>query len=426
VFCQLEVLRHCFPPSVRHVLDDTYERILRDIRKSNQRHAHRLLQCLVAAVRPLQVKELAEVLAFDFDAEEAIPKLNPDWRWEDQEEALMSACSGLVMIVKHGNSWIVQFSHFSVKEFLTSNRLAETIRDVSRYHIRLEAAHTILARTCLGLLLRLDDRVDRDDIEGCPLARYAAQHWDKHARFGDVSSRIEDGIKCLFDVDKPHFATWLWILREDWDADSISTMRPEEPDATPLYYAAMLGFRDLAEQLITEHPEYVNARGVAEKTPIHAAADAGHVDLLSLLLEHGADADGRSFIDHTPLHVASWSGKIDAGKFLLDRGADINARDSEDWTALHLAALVGRVEFAQMLLERGAVVDARSDQGRTPFYQAVNGGNIQLVRLLLGCQCARQSWLDPFSFAFNVGATRDCRATARCRVYNVISIYDVL
>jgi hypothetical protein len=235
VFCQLEVLRHCFPPSVRQylggacptALDETYERILKEIRKPNQGHAHRLLQCLVAAVRPLRVEELAEVLAFDFKAE-GIPKLNPGWRWEDQEEAVMSACSSLVIIVKDGDSRIVQFSHFSVKEFLTANRLAEPIRDVSRYHIRLEAAHTILAQACLGVLLRLDDRVDRDNIENFPLARYAAQYWATHARFENASSRIKDGMECLFDADKPHFATWLWIYNEDRDGRSMSTMCPRE------------------------------------------------------------------------------------------------------------------------------------------------------------------------------------------------------
>ena len=180
MFCQLEVLRHCFPSGVPHILeelpeslDGTYERILREIRRPNQGHAHRLLQCLVAAFRPLQVKELTEVLAFDFDTE-GIPKLNLGWRWEDKEEAVMSACSSLVMIVKDRDARVVQFSHFSVKEFLTANRLAEPIRDVSRYHIRLEAAHTILVQACLGVLLRLDDRIDRDSIENFPLARYAA------------------------------------------------------------------------------------------------------------------------------------------------------------------------------------------------------------------------------------------------------------
>jgi hypothetical protein len=136
----------------------------------------------VVAVRPLRVEELAEVLTFDFKAE-GIPNLNVGWRWEDQEAAVLSACSSLVIIVKDGDSRIVQFSHFSVKEFLTANRLAEPIRDVSQYHIRLEAAHTILAQACLGLLLRLDDRVDRDNIKNFPLARYAAQYWPTHARF---------------------------------------------------------------------------------------------------------------------------------------------------------------------------------------------------------------------------------------------------
>ena len=74
-----------------------------------------MLKCLVVAVRPPRVEELAEVLAIDFNAD-GIPKLNPAWRWEEQE-AVMSTCSSLVVVVKGnlGDSWIVQFAHFSVK-----------------------------------------------------------------------------------------------------------------------------------------------------------------------------------------------------------------------------------------------------------------------------------------------------------------------
>ena len=63
VFCQLETLRQCLPPNVRGIpaelpetLDATYERILQGISKLNQVHAHRLLQCLTVAVRPLAFK----------------------------------------------------------------------------------------------------------------------------------------------------------------------------------------------------------------------------------------------------------------------------------------------------------------------------------------------------------------------------------
>jgi hypothetical protein len=391
VYCQLEVLRHCFPSSVGRILeelpeslDETYERILREIRKPNQGHAHRLLQCLVAAIRPLEVKELAEVLAFDFDTE-GIPKLNLGWRWEDQEEAVMSACSSLVMIVKAGRKRrVVQFSHFSVKEFLTADRLAEPIRDVSRYHIRLEAAHTILVRACLGVLLRLDHHIDRDSTKNFPLARYAAQYWARHARIENVSSRIKDGMECLFDADKPHFATWLWIHNEDRWVSSMSTMRPKKPGAVPLYYAARLGFRDLAEHLIAKHPEHVNAMGGSERTPIHVAASEGHCDVLSLFIEHGADVNnGQGQDRNTPLHRASRNARLEAGQFLLDRGADIDARGRFTFTALMFAAREGHVEFARMLLERGAAINARSVHDWTPLHYAAQYGWKQVVQLFL-------------------------------------------
>ncbi|KAI9450825.1 hypothetical protein BJY52DRAFT_1419406 [Lactarius psammicola] len=54
VYCQLEVLRHCFPTNVRRVLeelpkslDETYERILKEINNANREHSYRLLQCLM-------------------------------------------------------------------------------------------------------------------------------------------------------------------------------------------------------------------------------------------------------------------------------------------------------------------------------------------------------------------------------------------
>jgi hypothetical protein len=103
-------LRHCFPPSIRRVLkelpeslDETYERVLKEIRWSNRDLAHRLLQCLVVAIRPLQVEELAEVLAVDIDDGEETPKLNSSSWSEDHEQVLLSSCSSLISIVGNGD-----------------------------------------------------------------------------------------------------------------------------------------------------------------------------------------------------------------------------------------------------------------------------------------------------------------------------------
>ena len=98
VFCQLEILRDCLPPSVRRTLDElpepleeTCEHILKEIKKSSRDYVCRLFSCLVA-VRPLHVGEIADVLAVDFDAEE-IPTLNTNLQLENQEQVLLTSCS---------------------------------------------------------------------------------------------------------------------------------------------------------------------------------------------------------------------------------------------------------------------------------------------------------------------------------------------
>jgi len=187
-------------------LDETYERILKEIKKPNRDHARRLLQCLVVAIRPLRVDELAEVLAVDFDDADGIPELNPKWRWEDEEQALLASCSSLIAIVESGDSRVVQFSHFSVREFLTSTRLATSSGDLLRYHIALEPAHTVLAQACMGILLRTDDR-DEQSGKGFEnnsfLARYAAEHCENHRRDRRAARlfRAERLLPCLPQMD---------------------------------------------------------------------------------------------------------------------------------------------------------------------------------------------------------------------------------
>jgi len=370
--------------------------MLREIRKPNQGHARRMLQCLVAAVRPLRVAELAEVLAIDFRAE-GIPILNPGWRWEDHEEAVMSTCSSLAIIVdgkdegagededETEDSRIVQFSHFSVKEFLTSDRLAESSREVtvSQYHIVLEPAHVVLAQACLGVLLRLDDRINRDNIKDFPLAEYAARYWPDHARFENVSSFIKGEMEYLFDPDKPHFAAWLWIYNEERQYRSLSTMSPEKPEAVPLYYAARFGFRDLTAHLLAEHAEDVRAEGGGEVTPLHASAFYGHIDIFSLLIDHFPNLDIRGHWGDTPLHRSSLRGHLEIGQRLLDRGANANACDKFDWTPLFIAAMHGQPEFVRMLLDHGAAINSPAVDGWTPLHVASQNGHVEVVRLLL-------------------------------------------
>ena len=397
VFCQLGALQHCIPPNLRQylnelpdTLDETYDRILKGINKAQRDNAHRLLQCLTVAVRPLLVEELAELLAFDFRAsnEGGIPTLKEDWRWDDQEEAVLSTCSSLITIIHRDDSRVVQFSHFSVKEYLTSSRLAQSRHgDISQFRIDLEPAHTIMAQACLATLLPLDEHAGHDEAKVSPLVKYTAQHWVDHAQFEKVSSRVQDGMDDLFDSSKPHFAAWLQIydLDKGW-----YTFSPDSRDVvgSPLYYAAFFGFYDLVKRLVMKHPEQVNAIGGYNLFPLPAALYKRHLPVANLLQQHGAVVDVRGGYNYTPLHAASFHGQVDVMRWLLNHGADANARSLSGFTPLSEAADRIHFDVIQILLEHNADINLPNNNGVTPLYWILSNSSgrekfVDKVRRLL-------------------------------------------
>ena len=102
---QLDTLRRRFPSGIRKALnelpatlDETYAQALEGIPKEKLQHAHRLFQCLVAALRPLRVEELTEIFAIQLGPGVA-PNLVEDSRPENPEEVILSACSTLIDII---------------------------------------------------------------------------------------------------------------------------------------------------------------------------------------------------------------------------------------------------------------------------------------------------------------------------------------
>jgi ankyrin repeat protein len=401
-------------------LDETYERALEGIPKEQRQHAHRLFQCLVAAIRPLCAEELAEIFAIEFDAE-AVPSLSEGWRPENPEEAVLSTCSTLIAIIEDKGSKIIQFSHFSVKEFLTSGRLLTSeVGGIREYHISLDAAHTILAQVCLTVLLQFDENADKKRLATFPLAFYAARYWADHAKFEDVASRVQDTMQRLFNPQNPILAAWVWIYNpvRGQFISSIDDL-PEYPsalEATALYYAAFYGFSAMANYLIVTHGENVNAKCGNQGSPLHAASYRGHTEVACLLLDHGANINSGDRNDITPLVAAYRGGHLEAMRVLLEHGAvadvkydnyglishdasyagrakvielllrhkaDINARNLNNWTPLHWALIDGHVEVVQLLVKRGADVNARKSDSYTSLHLASTKGYVEVVQLLL-------------------------------------------
>jgi ankyrin repeat protein len=126
----------------------------------------------------------------------------------------------------------------------------------------------------------------------------------------------------------------------------------------PLYYAALCGFYDLAERLITNHPEQVNARGGRIHAPLPAALYKRHFRLTNLLHKHGADVDCRGNYERTPIHTASIDGSVDVIRWLLESRR--RCKRSGAVSALHTAAL-GCIPYANRV-PTGATRSQRKHQ----------------------------------------------------------------
>ena len=345
------------------------------------------------ATRPLRVEELAEVLALDFDgAKDGIPALNKDWRWDDQKQGVLSTCSSLIVIDSGylTSCPIVQFAHFSVKEFLTSDRLADLKADISHFHISLEPAHTTIAQACLGVLLLPDyNSDDHDEAKyNSPLTGYAAQDWVAHAQFENASFRVQVGMQRLFDPTKPYFAAWLKSYNIDrlWWSFQSFTFREnyaQDPASLCLYFASFCGFCDITKHLIAKYPQYVNASVCLIRSPLGAALYNNHLQVAELLCQHGASPDVIGQRGCTLLHAASSDGMTDVVQWLLNIGANANAVDDGYITPLHLAAGKGHLGLVQTLLRQRADIDAADEDNRTPLHEASAGGHVDIVRLLV-------------------------------------------
>ena len=325
MYCQLDYLAKCLPGRIRHALDElpstldaTYERTLQEIDGTNWEFARRLLHCVAVVSRPLQVEELAEFLAFDLNSGQ-IPKYRRDWRLDDPVDAVLSMCSTLLSLANVEDSQVIQFSHFPVKEFLTSARFAEKCNTIShRYHVSITPAHALVAKACLGILLHLDEDITIHTLPKFPLAKYAAEHWFEHARFDGVPQN--EGMSRIFYRRKPHLAIWLWIYDPtipSWEQNELANA-PSTPLGTPLHYARFCGLYDVVKVLTSDRPQDVNSRSfIGEKTPLHLTSQVGHIDLARLLIGHGADAAAKSEDGMTPLHEAAKGGHVDLARLLV-------------------------------------------------------------------------------------------------------------
>ena len=198
---------------------------------------------------------------------------------------------------------------------------------------------------------------------------------------------------------------------------------------TALHIAALKDNLTAVRSLLDREDGFadVRHRDYHGQNPIHVAAKEGHDDIVADLVMHcymfasmrppsaGSGRRRRSFsvnqqdLDgNTPLHLAAESGHVDVIR-ALERTAessmlDLGIENSNGWTPLQVAALNGHIEAVMRLVKlkpkaafpRAPVAGSldRDTSSLTPLHIASKHGHVRLVRCLLDWMKEHEDILD--------------------------------
>lgn len=161
----------------------------------------------------------------------------------------------------------------------------------------------------------------------------------------------------------------------------------------PLEHAAASGNHDLFTKLMQAGAKcgagWVGCNG---RTLLYAAAQGGNADVMSAVLPGGCRSDIGVFSDHSytrkrsPLYAAAEAGHEAAARHLVLAGADVNYVDpSHGCVALVVAIEDGQGDLTRDLLIAGASLDDWKDpvHGRSRLHVAAEKGHDKVVSALV-------------------------------------------
>ena len=156
------------------------------------------------------------------------------------------------------------------------------------------------------------------------------------------------------------------------DAPNIDIDVRKHSGATPLYLATQENFPRIVEQLVKRGAD-VNLAMNDGSTPLCAAADRGHVEIVRTLLRAPAIEINLALKEGaTALTFASQEGHKEIIRLLLRKGADPNLAHNSGMIPLHFACLHGHTAVVEMLLHAGPDTDIKAVEGmaKARYYTA--------------------------------------------------------
>ncbi|KAK6500794.1 hypothetical protein TWF506_003557 [Arthrobotrys conoides] len=424
-------------------VDEAYEKILSMSCKHGE--AKRLLQIVVAATRPLALREMyvAFALKDNHQSYDTLKDgLNPEYieRFGDD---LRDRC-GLFVRVVDSKIYLI---HQTAKEFLVQREktdkegLLHPAGQSTRWKdsLRMRDCHQILADICMQHLLNFveletdpftKDTNLSDYVEEYPFIDYSACNWMVHLHESQAAldTTTISSILTLCNTDTKRGITWLriyWIgICKDTDfPEGITTLmatsyfgfapavklllksnhnvdldrRDDRYGRSALSWAAGNGFGDVVAQLLKGtswkgiirlpfRGAEVDSLDRQDRTPLIHAILKKHGSVADQLLRAGARADLKDKIDGNPLYYAIYSGQDKLAARMLKKkdNSDVDPEQTIRKKLLFSAAKKGYDDAVKLILEGSDInPDEKDLSGCTALVLAAERGHEGVVRLLL-------------------------------------------
>ena len=311
-----EILQKALTDLPKEVVD-IYAQVLNDIPEDDKGTARSILIWLTYSVRPLTLQELASAVS--------IPS----------PRKVLDICTSSLVSLQPQDSWsnreVVNFDHFSVKEYLTSEKF-RTSPETALFYASPLIAHLTLAEISVSRFININNfnlaarkSTGAKLVEGLeaeswppgedPLLSYSCL-WYKHIQQADaidrsnaqsaethqISSVLRVQSHRLFCEEYSQgFQNWYHLLRKDFNNLNGVDLRLFGEATSPIIIASVAGLpsnvRRLLENAADVDGDVGNLNSNPRSTfdpmttitrPIHAAAVGGNLEILGLLLKKGA------------------------------------------------------------------------------------------------------------------------------------------
>ena len=174
------------------------------------------------------------------------------------------------------------------------------------------------------------------------------------------------------------------------DTDIISLIHTHLPNIesktgegyTPLMVAAFCG-KLHAVKWFLEKGATVACEDKRGWNMLHAAAQGGDTDIISLIHTHLPNIESKTGEGYTPLMVAAFCGKLHAVKWFLEMGATVACEDKRGWNTLHRAVQGGDTDIISLIHTHLPNIESKTGEGLTPLMLAAFCGKLHVVKWFL-------------------------------------------